>query len=634
MSTGKINLNVGAEMVTGPRGLSILKVEKKETLPNGDNVYNIFLENETIIGFFTSAKGDQGEIGLKGDNGTPGIGIKKITTVKEGITNKINILLDNGVSETINVLDGDQGESIQYQWKGTQLGIKLESEENYTFVDLKGESGEAGKNLEFIWRGTELGVRVQEQTEYQYVDLKGSNGANGKNLEFNWRGKELGVKVEGQSEYQYVDLEAEGPSLPIGTIVKYPVGNMTDHKFKKLDGSVLESKKYPGLVGLLSNPRVNQQNTPRNMLSSNTDDQLKISLIKESNFSYRAYRTFGEGADGFDFAFYDNYVGIKLDARNADYILEYDPNKYQVGVPIIANILVQTKTNNFGYSLGIFGGENGLENIPSINQSQRMIEPGSHGFMFDIMIDVNETHLLKRTPLTFRIFKTGEDISNNDSPGFNVSDVEIRKILISSTLNYNKEFSEKNLALPKEIMTYDEKLNKFGYEFNEYMFVGEPVIKKDNNKIYSYDVNNNYIGTIPFSMASENNIPRTINGITLSEPYQIKPGYTNKYLKNSDSWELIRTYDNKEGYYYNNKGELKYLIQPSEFHTWNQEINSWELNEKAKDKYLYELKKKMLMLEIQKDKAIELKLNIDDLENEIKLINDRMVGLNAISNKQ
>ena len=30
-----------------------------------------------------------------------------------------------------------------------------------------------GKNLEFHWNGTSLGVRVEGETEYIYVDLKG-----------------------------------------------------------------------------------------------------------------------------------------------------------------------------------------------------------------------------------------------------------------------------------------------------------------------------------------------------------------------------------------------------------------------------------------------------------------------------
>ena len=43
-------------------------------------------------------------------------------------------------------------------------------------------AGERGKSLEFEWRGTELGVRVEGQEEYQFTDLgiEGAKGENGK----------------------------------------------------------------------------------------------------------------------------------------------------------------------------------------------------------------------------------------------------------------------------------------------------------------------------------------------------------------------------------------------------------------------------------------------------------------------
>lgn len=36
--------------------------------------------------------------------------------------------------------------------------------------------GDDGKSLEFNWNGTSLGVRQQGQNDYDYVDLKGDNG--------------------------------------------------------------------------------------------------------------------------------------------------------------------------------------------------------------------------------------------------------------------------------------------------------------------------------------------------------------------------------------------------------------------------------------------------------------------------
>ena len=43
--------------------------------------------------------------------------------------------------------------------------------------------GEPGKSLEYMWRGTELGIRVEGEEEYQFVDLAGSGAASGREIE-------------------------------------------------------------------------------------------------------------------------------------------------------------------------------------------------------------------------------------------------------------------------------------------------------------------------------------------------------------------------------------------------------------------------------------------------------------------
>jgi hypothetical protein len=43
----------------------------------------------------------------------------------------------------------------------------------------QGETGPQGKNLEFNWNGTQLGVRVEGDPSYQYVNLKGDKGTTG-----------------------------------------------------------------------------------------------------------------------------------------------------------------------------------------------------------------------------------------------------------------------------------------------------------------------------------------------------------------------------------------------------------------------------------------------------------------------
>ena len=53
--------------------------------------------------------------------------------------------------------------------------------------NLKGNlsvgQGERGKSLEYMWRGTELGIRQEGEEEYQFVDLAGSGAGIGREIE-------------------------------------------------------------------------------------------------------------------------------------------------------------------------------------------------------------------------------------------------------------------------------------------------------------------------------------------------------------------------------------------------------------------------------------------------------------------
>ncbi|MFA5527763.1 MAG: hypothetical protein WC996_04035 [Peptostreptococcales bacterium] len=112
-------------------------------------------------------------------------------------------------------IQGETGKSIEYTWNGTQLGVRIEGETNYTYVNLKGDKGDignTGKSLEFTWNGTQLGIRQEGDATYQYVNLKGDKGDKGntgKGLEFNWNGTQLGARVEGDATYQYVNLKGD-----------------------------------------------------------------------------------------------------------------------------------------------------------------------------------------------------------------------------------------------------------------------------------------------------------------------------------------------------------------------------------------------------------------------------------------
>ena len=194
-----MELKTHNEAIQGPRGLSIKKIQYKETLENGDNVYQVIIEDDSIIGEIISKKGDKGNTGEKGDTGN-GIKIVEVFGEEEGtkryrmtFTNGEEFIwsVDNGKSAfdiaVDNGFDGTEaewlesliGKGLEFNWNGTQLGIRIEGQEEYQYVDLKGQKGDIGKSLEFNWNGTQLGIRVEGQTDYQYKDLQGSAGKNG-----------------------------------------------------------------------------------------------------------------------------------------------------------------------------------------------------------------------------------------------------------------------------------------------------------------------------------------------------------------------------------------------------------------------------------------------------------------------
>lgn len=58
-----------------------------------------------------------------------------------------NLTIENGVLSVAGDFTGTPGESLQYNWNGTELGVKTTSETDYTYVDLKGEPGDNGTSI-------------------------------------------------------------------------------------------------------------------------------------------------------------------------------------------------------------------------------------------------------------------------------------------------------------------------------------------------------------------------------------------------------------------------------------------------------------------------------------------------------
>lgn len=151
-----LKISADASVVQGPRGLSIKEFKFKETLSNGDNIYQIILENGQVIGELVSKKGDKG---LKGDTGKNGRGI--VSTAfnrKENDCRYYDIFYTDNTKEEFFVENGISAYEIAL---------------DNGFIGTEGQWLESliGRGLEFEWKGTQLGVRVQGEQEYKYVDL-------------------------------------------------------------------------------------------------------------------------------------------------------------------------------------------------------------------------------------------------------------------------------------------------------------------------------------------------------------------------------------------------------------------------------------------------------------------------------
>ena len=112
-------------------------------------------------------KGDKGEQGIQGERGLQGI---------QGIRGEKGDKGDRGLQgiQGVKGEKGDKGERGERGLQGIQgnqgaRGIQGE----------KGDKGETGVGLGFEWSGTKLGIKKDTDISYKYVELKGAKGEQG-----------------------------------------------------------------------------------------------------------------------------------------------------------------------------------------------------------------------------------------------------------------------------------------------------------------------------------------------------------------------------------------------------------------------------------------------------------------------
>ena len=154
---------------------------------------------------------------------------------------------------------GPQGDSLEFAWDGTQLGIRVEGDATFTYVDLEGPQGPQGiqgpegptgpqgpqgiqgpdgPGFEYNWVNTELGVRTEGEAEFTYVDLQGPKGEDGFVGE---SGLSAGETPPADTNVLWLDTTAV-PDYPL------PVGGDTGEVLTKASGATDDVEWRPTLV--------------------------------------------------------------------------------------------------------------------------------------------------------------------------------------------------------------------------------------------------------------------------------------------------------------------------------------------------------------------------------------------------
>jgi hypothetical protein len=96
---------------------------------------------------------------------------------------------------------GDTGKGLEFNWSGTELGVRLQGASTYTYVNLQGTKGDKGDTGEQGIQGI--------QGEQGIQGIQGVAGTDGRDIEYIWNGTQLGLRYAGETVYTYVDLKGE-----------------------------------------------------------------------------------------------------------------------------------------------------------------------------------------------------------------------------------------------------------------------------------------------------------------------------------------------------------------------------------------------------------------------------------------
>lgn len=159
------------------------------------------IETEKLNGYISSDNIILGDLAEKGDPGKNSFLHIKYSVKEPTQDSDVSDTINNWIGIYVDDIEESSNEFQKYDWVNIKGEQGLQGEQG-----PQGEQGLQGKGLQFIWDGTKLGIRVEGQEEYNFVDLKGDKGDKGN----------AGIITDEQK--QYIETSILQKQNPIGHI--------------------------------------------------------------------------------------------------------------------------------------------------------------------------------------------------------------------------------------------------------------------------------------------------------------------------------------------------------------------------------------------------------------------------------
>ncbi|MGL4934619.1 MAG: phage tail protein [Cetobacterium sp.] len=618
------------------KGYSVDRIVEDGQDENGGNKYKLIRDDEKEIGEIVSPKGNDGERGIgvvdweSGDNTADGNPTARLI-LEDGSRTPTSIPIPAGpkgdnfrtaktYSSIVEMEEDFLSEDVYF---GEYVVISSKDDDNaklflkemegFKFVVQMALPGAGTIDKEF--------VREDEKGNYVYRDIYSDGRKSSEYISPRGPRGFTGGTGEGElppSDYLYGEIRSfTGDAPPSGWLYT--------------NGGVIEKKKYPHMSFL---PGITLPQEPYFKLDSATRLTSKGDVNGQGSWEFDFKNSKGKIYQDFSSSSkYEMSIDFNSLLRNKGFgtglslVISYGmTNRYyyiELAESVSLSFVSMDRINASGSSNPIRNGASSLKqnvdvyfDIEYLDENNNWIKGAELHNKTDFIPVTEESEkavaMIKSSfkSKNFRLVTNNKSEANINSNGYDIFFVG------EVTFGFDKGGNQYSdyLQLP------NEKDDQGRYKV---IYVGQP-LEIEESTMALYNEEYAYIGETPFSSASENKLPSYSEGITMAELSELKLGYTNVYNRELDIWEVVRTHENKEGYFYDDVGDLRYISKPSSYHIWDFTAKHWLEDANLKEKAKNELLDDYTWLQIKKDKMNELDLDIAELEKDIESIKNKL----------